>query len=214
MLKFKPINLDFWLRNDNIKVMLENKKNLVFLGVVALIGAGIVLYGYFSRSVKVERLDSDIIQLPSETNEIDPTEESVGTPVPTTPRPTPTETPFLGLHGVKAPATCQISGEAEFSSPGLYSSNTKLSWQNVDSQGRLINWRVSPEDELAIGPNIFANLTVPNGEYENLTIRLPENPVSKNYLLTVSITYGQIVQDDVKIREANCSGQVQVNLNF
>lgn len=193
--------------------MLKNKKNLVFWGVVALIGAGLIFYGY-SKSVRhTERPDSDIIQLPSETNEINTTEELSGTPIPT-PRLTPTETPFLGLHGIKTPATCQISGEAEFSSPGLYSSNTKLSWQNVDSQGRLINWRVSPEDELAIGPNIFANLTVPDGEYENLTIRLPENPVSKNYLLTVSITYGQIVQDDVKIREANCSGQVQVNLNF
>lgn len=193
--------------------MLENKKNLVFLGVVALIGAVLVLYGYFSRSVRYVEPSTDL----------DVKQNSELTPVPT-PRPDPasspqatpsaTEEPFSGLHGIKAPATCQVSGETEFSGPGLYSSNTKLSWQNVDSQGRLINWRISPQDGLAIGPNIFANLEVPDGEYENLTVRLPESPVSKNYLLTVSITYGQIIQGDVKIKETNCSGQVRVNLNF
>lgn len=189
---------------------MQNKKNLIFWGIVALVGAGLVLYGYVSRSVKyTERPDLNIIQLPPETDLI----ESDNTPTPT-PRPVPTETPFLGLHGIKTPATCQVSGEAEFSGSGLYSSNTKLSWQNVDSQGRLINWRISPQDNLAIGPNIFANLTVPDGEYENLTIRLPENHVSKNYLLTASITYGQIIQGDVKVKEVNCTGQAKINLNF
>lgn len=192
--------------------MLKNKKNLVFWGIVALIGAGLILYGY-SKSVRhAEQPNSDIIQLLPKTGETDPTK--LGDIPISTPRPTPTETPFLGLHGIKTPATCQVSGEAEFSDPGLYSSNTKLSWQNIDSQGRLINWRISPQDDLAIGPNIFANLMVPDGEYENLTIRLPENPISKTYLLTASVTYGQFIDGDLKVKEVDCVGQVKINLNF
>lgn len=190
---------------------MQNKENLVFWGIAALIGAGLILYGY-SKSVNTEQPNSDIIQLLPKTGETDLIKLD-GTPI-STPRPTPTETPFSGLHGIKTPATCQVSGEAEFSGPGLYSSNTKLSWQNIDSQGRLIKWRISPNDSLAIGPNIFANLTVPDGEYENLTIRLPENPTSKTYLLTVSVTYGQIIQGDVKVKEVNCTGEVKINLNF
>lgn len=182
--------------------MLENKKNLFFWGIVALIGAGLVLYGYFSSAPT----------LSPETGEIHPTELS-GTPIPS-PQSTPTEAPFAGLNGIKTPATCQVSGEANFSDSGLYSSNMKLSWQNIDSQGRLIKWRISPKDNLAIGPNLFANLTVPNGEYDNLTIRLPENPISKKYLLAVSVTYGRIIQGDVKIEEVDCAGQIKINLNF
>ena len=183
--------------------MMKNKKNLVFLGVVVLVGAGLILYSNLSRPVKYvgPSVSPDVEQ----------------SPIPTpTPRPVPslTEEPFSSLHGIKSPATCQISGETNFIDQKTYSSNTKIVWQNVDSQGRLINWHVSPKDNLAIGPNIFANLTVPGGEYENLTVRLPENPASKTYLLTASITYGQIIKGDVKVKEVNCTGQVKVNLNF
>lgn len=186
---------------------MNNKKNLVFLGVVALIGAGI-LYVYFSRPVKDSGLSADIADI-----------NVVQSPTPTsTPQPalSPTkEEPFSGLHGIKSPATCQVGGEIDFSSKDLFSSNgSKISWQNVDSQGRLINWHISPKDNLAIGPNIFGNLDVPNGEYENLTVRLPESPVAKSYLLTASVTYGQFIQGDLKVKEVNCTGQVRVNLTF
>ena len=185
--------------------MMENKKNLIFWGSVAVVGVGLVLYSYFSRPV----------QNPVQNIEQPTNSDIVQSPVPTpTPAPVSTKESFLGLHGIKSPATCQISGETNFIDSKSYSSNTKISWQNIDSQGRLINWHISPQDDLAIGPNIFANLSVPNGEYENLTIRLPENPISKIYLLTTSVTYGQIIQGDVKIKEVNCTGQVKINLNF
>ena len=166
-----------------------------------MVGAGLILYSYLSRPTQQagQPTNSDIVQ----------------SPVPTpTPAPASTKEPFSGLNGIKEPATCQISGETNFIDQKSYSSNTKISWQNIDSQGRLINWHISPKDNLAIGPNIFANLTVPNGEYANLTVRLPENPISKTYLLTVSVAYGQIIQGDVKMREASCTGQIKVNLNF
>lgn len=176
---------------------MENNKNFIFWGAVVLVGAGLILYSYFSRPVG-QPINSDVVQ----------------SPIPTTSPKLPTKESFLGLHGIKAPATCQISGETNFTDQKTYSSNTKISWQNIDSQGRLINWHISPQDGLAIGPNIFANLAVPSGEYQNLTVGLPENPVSKTYLLTASVTYGQIINDDVKVKEASCTGQIKVNLNF
>lgn len=180
---------------------MKNKKNLIFWGVVATTGVGLILYSYFSRPAQQggQPTGPDIVQSPTPN---------------LTSMPVSTKEPFIGLNGIKAPAVCQISGEANFTDQKTYSSNTKISWQNIDSQGRLINWRISPKDDLAIGPNIFASLQVPNGEYENLTVSLPDNPIFKTYLLTASVTYGQIIQGDVKVKEANCTGQVKVNLNF
>src|SRR3989338_3250215 len=194
---------------------MENKKNFIFGGGVAVLGLGLILVIYFAKPAGyVEQTiepttGPDIVQSP----DITVSPESSPSPQ-ATPRPSAAEEHFVGPHGIKSPATCQVSGEAEFSEPGLYSSNTKISWQNVDSQGRLINWRISPNDSLSIGPNLFANLTVPDGQYDNLTIRLPENPISKTYLLTASITYGQFIDGDLKVKEVNCSGQAKVIFNF
>ena len=191
---------------------MENKKNLIFWGGALLVGAGLIFYSYISAPVKQteQPVDNGVVQSPVSTA----TPNSAFSPVPSLTT-KPTEEPFIGLRGVKAPATCQVGGEINFSDKNTFSSkDLKISWQNIDSQGRLIKWRISPQDGLMIGPNIFANLNIRNGEYESLTVRLPENPISKTYLLTASVTYGQIIQGDVKVKEANCSGQVKVNINF
>ena len=169
-------------------------KNLYWI-IIILVGIGLVLYAYFSKR---NDLSVDISESPSPSPTVSPSEE-----------------PFVGLNGIKSPATCQVGGEVNFTAKDTFISNgSKISWKNVDSQGRLINWHIAPQDDLKIGPNIFANLTVPDGEYQNLTVRLPENPTSKTYTLTASITYGQFIKGDLKVKETNCSGQVKVNLNF
>ena len=196
---------------------MENKKKFVFGGGVAVLGLGLVLVVYFAKPAGYVKQTTEPTAEPSV---VQSPNISVGpklSPSPqATPRPSvpPTEEPFVGPNGIKSPATCQVDGKAEFFDPGSYSSNTKISWQNVDSQGRLIKWRISPNDGLAIGPNLFANLIVPDGQYNNLTIRLPENPVSKTYLLTASVTYGQFINGDLKVKEVNCSGQAEVKINF
>ena len=196
---------------------MTNRKNLIFWGTITLVGAGLAFYSYFSRPAKYvgPLVSPNVEQSPASTlapiPTLSPSPKTAGggtTPV-------PTEEPFSSLNGIKAPATCQVGGEVAFYDEGTFASkDSKISWQNVDSQGRLINWHISPNDNLKIGPNIFANLDVPNGQYDNLTVRLPEKPAFKNYLLTASITYGQFVQGDLKVKEVNCSGQVKVNLNF
>ena len=182
---------------------MEDKKTLIFWGFIVLAGMVLVLYSYFTRPARYSGSDTPIVSpnvslSPSPTTSASPTEEL-----------------FLGLGGIKSPATCQVDGEINFSSKNSFiSKDSKISWQNVDSQGRLIKWHISPKDDLAIGPNLFGNLIIPNGEYSNPTVRLPENPISKTYLLTASITYGQIIQGNVKVKEVNCTGQVKVNLGF
>lgn len=191
---------------------MKNTKNLILWGIVAVGIIGLVFYVYSSKQNRNSgpTVTPDIAQSPMPVPT--PTQDSTSSPQA---NPSLTEEPFSSLLGIKSPATCQVGGEINFSDEGTFSTrDSKISWQNVDSQGRLINWRISPQDNLKIGPNIFANLTVPNGKYENLTVRLPETPIAKSYTLTASVTYGQFIQGDLKVKETNCSGQVKVNLNF
>lgn len=154
----------------------------------------------------------EIPSSPSLTPSLTPTPESTILPRVSV---KPTEEPFLGLNNIKSPATCQVDGVIDFTDATTFlSTNSRIAWQNIDSSGRLINWKIFPVDKIAVGPNIFANLTVPDGQYHELTIRLPEKPIAKKYTLTASVTYGQIIQGDVKIKESDCTGRVEVNLNF
>ncbi len=179
---------------------MKNKKQLILWIFIALVGISLVL---FSKKPGLILNGSSPSPEPNLSSSPSPTGQS-----------SVTEEPFLGMGGLKSPATCQISGTATFSSSNSFISDTKIAWQNIDSQGRLINWKISPADDLAIGPNIFGNLSVPNGEYNNLTIRLPQNPKSKNYTALASVTYGQIINGNVEVKETNCSGQVKINLNY
>ncbi len=202
---------------------LKSKKNLIFWGAILLIGAGLILYSYFEQYSNTEVVLPTVPGNPEE-NSTNNQKQSDATPLPfpsPTPRPLPlvpvvsTQEPFLGLNGVKSPATCQVGGEVRFiSADSFLSLDSKISWQNIDSYGRLIKWDISPKDELAVGPNIFESLPLPNGEYQNLTVRLPEKPVTKNYTLTARVTYGQFVKGNLEIKETDCAGQVKVNLNF
>ena len=189
---------------------MENKKNLIFWGIILLVGIGLISYSYLSKSAANSGSDTSVVS---------PSSSPLGASLSPSPSVSilllPTAEPFLGLGGITSPATCQVQGEVLFGSKDSFSSkDSKISWQNVDSQGRLIFWHISPKDNLAIGPNLFGNLTVPNGEYENPTVRLPESPIAKSYLLTASITYGQIIQDDVKVKETDCTGKIKVDLGF
>lgn len=192
-----------------------NKKSLILSGLILLVGLGLLAWSGFFKS----DLDGSDLVLP--TIQATPSETAVPSPEPT-PRPSPspvlsnpTPEPFSSLNGIKSPATCQIEGEVEFTaSDSFRSKGSKISWQNVDSRGRLIKWQISPDDKLAIGPNIFESLPLPDGQYQNLTVRLPEKPISKNYLLTASVTYGQFIKGNLEVKETSCTGQVKVNLNF
>ncbi|MEK7616299.1 MAG: hypothetical protein AAB420_03795 [Patescibacteria group bacterium] len=112
------------------------------------------------------------------------------------------------------PASCQLSGSIDFLQKNIFRSNDALfRYQGIDNEARLITWTVSPTDEFSIGPNIFANLDIPDGS-RSLTISLPAEPKARQYTLTARISYGRWVNNTVVVKEARCSGSIPVYLRY
>ncbi len=113
------------------------------------------------------------------------------------------------------PATCNIGGSVNFFSPnGAENYGSKISYTGIDSPARQIKWKVSPTDDLKVGPNLDVSLELPDGE-SPVSVMLPSSPpVSKNYSLMASMTYGRLVGAGVRVYEVNCSGQINVTLSY
>lgn len=123
----------------------------------------------------------------------------------------PTSVPYSQLT---KPATCQISGGINFLSATISESlKAKFAYTGIDSPARQIKWKIIPTDSLRVGPNLAASLKLPDGE-SPIIVSLPASPISKKYTLSVSMTYGRLEGQGVRIYEANCSGEVIVDLSF
>ncbi len=132
---------------------------------------------------------------------------------PSGPRPTPSGTPGL-WEQLSGEASCELKGEIKYVSmdPRIYDNQDVLfSYKGVDHPARLINWVVSPNDGLSIGPNLFAHLPLPDGE-NLIGISLPENPKYKTYELTASITYGRLIDGNIQVFTKQCAGKTTVVL--
>lgn len=132
--------------------------------------------------------------------------------------PTPTsingsQAPFIGLTGLKYAATCKLEGELVFIAPNISENkNARITWNNVDISSRNITWTITPKAELGIGPNLFANLKLPNGT-ETVTARLPEDSKTL-YRARASVGYGEMVNGNVVVKNAACSGEVVIRKAF
>lgn len=112
------------------------------------------------------------------------------------------------------PATCKIQGSLDFITPNTaVNYGPKISYTGIDSPARQIKWKSIPADDLKVGPNLDAALKLPDGE-SPVNVVLPSSPVSKNYSLTASMTYGRLVNDGVRVYEVNCSGQIKATLSY
>ncbi len=197
---------------------MSSKKEIILWVLVAAIGVTVIGYGSWSRPVKyvengkpIETVSPSVSVSPFSSPTAKPKATSIPTSTPV-PMPIPTPTGFVGPTGLKMPASCIVGGEIEFMEKNISASReAKISWKNVDMHGRLIKWAIEPEDELVVGPNLFANLPVPDGS-EGLTVKLPESPKAKTYFLTATITYGQMEKGAVVVKEVKCSGQVKIIL--
>lgn len=132
--------------------------------------------------------------------------------------PTPTavngsSAPFIGLTGLKSPATCKLEGELVFIAQNISENhNARITWNNVDIASRNITWTVTPSANLSAGPNIFANLSLPNGT-ETITVRLPDDPKSL-YKLRAAVGYGEVIDGNAVVKNATCSGEITVRKAF
>lgn len=200
-------------------MFIKLKSRIFFWLVIAAAGLILILLSSFFRG------------RPSETNQPPPGQltassspeaaatapkAATGSPQATKlPRPTvgsgslPTPVP-RGL--ITGPATCQLSGSINFISENLYETRgAKIAYQNVDDGSRFIFWKVSPDDGiLTVGPNIFSQLTLPNGERE-IGVSLTKPSSVESYTLTASVTYGVIKPNgSEEIKESACSGSIAV----
>ncbi len=192
-------------------------KNSIFLSVIiGIIIAGAAIF-YFTRdnlgdisvspSPMPSTSDSPSLS-PSPSPRPSPKATSGAT---TTPKPIPSRTPSL-WEQLSGEATCELKGEIKYITSTIYDNQDALfTYKGVDHPGRLINWSVSPSDDLSIGPNLFAQMPLPDGE-NLIGVSLPENPKYKTYELTASITYGRLVDGNVKVFTKQCSGKTTVVL--
>jgi hypothetical protein len=178
--------------------MINKNKVLLAVLVAGFVGTG--WYFLFHKNPNTENTNSVITATPSPS---------------LSPTPSPTLSPAgssLGKNFMSA--TCKIQGSIDFLSPTVATNNgSKISYTGIDSTARQIKWKVSPVDNLVVGPNIDVALQLPDGE-SVVGVTLPSSPVSKNYSLTASMTYGRYIGGEFRIYEAACLGQIKVTLSY
>lgn len=123
----------------------------------------------------------------------------------------PTSVPYSKLT---KPATCQVGGTVEFLSVDTSTNlNARLAYTGIDSPARQIKWKIEPTDGLRVGPNLTAQLNLPDGQAD-ISVGLPKTTKSKNYSLTASMTYGRLEGQGVKVYEVSCAGTAKIKLDF
>ena len=192
------------------------KKLIFVLVITSIVIAGAVIF-YFARN---NSGNLSISSSPTPSPDSTPSAGSgqAGSPQ-ASPKPTPKPTPKPSgspslWEQLSGEASCELKGEIKYESmsPRVYDNQDAIfTYKGVDHPGRLINWVVSPNDGLSIGPNLFANLPLPDGE-SLIGVSLPENPKYKSYELTASINYGRLIDGNVKIFTKQCSGKTTVVL--
>lgn len=185
-----------------------NKKITFWLTLVIVATAIIILPPIF----KTSPAETNLSPIQSVNNSSSPQPKSTLQPFPDSTKSNsslPTPVPS-GL--ISSPASCSLTGAIRFLNPNLYQDEgAKIVYKNVDDHARFIFWKVSPDDGvLRVGPNIFAELILPNGTRE-IGVSISKPSLVKLYTLTASVTYGVInSKGSEEIRESQCSGTARV----
>ena len=169
-----------------------NKKLLIILAGLVVLG---VAYFIFS-----DKKELDVPVSPTPTSTSIPTTTSSPSKSPITKVPLPSgdgRTSFVGepvpWHLLLADASCELKGEIKYLDKSTYDNqDARFIYNGIDSPARNVLWTVSPSDSILVGPNIFSNIPIPNGQ-SLLGISLPQNPISKRYELTAKIQYVRLV---------------------
>lgn len=184
-----------------------SKRNILITAVLLIAAAA--SGGYFLKNSAKNNSDTTddapVVNVPMPSS--DGRTTFVGEPVP--------------WHLLLADASCELKGEIKYLNSKTYDNQDAMFiYRGVDNPGRNVIWTVSPKDDILIGPNIFSNIPIPNGE-SLLGISLPKNPIAKRYELTAKIQYGRLVDEKgdfvfaggtVKNFEKQCKGKTVVVL--
>lgn len=203
-----------------------SKNNIIWLVILT---AGVALVGIYFWIPDAQQASSisSITDVPSITPEASPSPSSRPniTKVPVS---FPTGNGKTSFVGESVPwslllvdASCELKGELKFLNHNTYDNQDALfSYNGIDSPGRNILWTITPQDNISVGPNIFSNIPIPDGE-SLLGVSLPENPKSRTYDITAKIQYGRLVDTNgkfvtaggtVKMFEKQCKGKTTIVL--
>ena len=199
----------------------------IILGLIILAVGIILVIVFFTKKDLQEPEDLILSPTPTISTSASPTLTSTSNPSPSTnsgspasmPTTTPTLTPNLqdptSIVGRLAPAKCNLTGEIVFIEPNIYESGKAfIEYENIDHEARLITWTVIPEYDFSTGPNIFANLAIPTGKV-GLSVSLDDIlPIQKEYVVKAKVTYGQLINGDIKLFEAECTGETKIKISF
>ncbi len=111
-------------------------------------------------------------------------------------------------------ASCALKGGVDFIGHSTFDNKDALfTYMGVDAPARNVHWTVTPNDNVRVGPNIFANLPLPDGS-SRITILLPDQPTSRHYDLTAAVDYARVVKGGLKNFTAVCTGKISVDLKY
>lgn len=194
-------------------------KNLKFFWIAIVILGAVLIYWKVSPKGDNNKAQTSISPSPSAVVNISgtPSAKSLGQLTPQEIEKlvngglAPTSVPYNKLT---RPATCQVVGTVEFLSADTSANlDARLIYTGIDSPARQIKWKTQPTDDLRVGPNLTAQLNLPDGQAD-ISVGLQKVVKSKNYSLTASMTYGRLEGQGVKIYEVNCTGTAKVKLDF
>ena len=173
--------------------------NKAFWIIVLAVGAGLLISANIFRDTNPGPITDNSGTAAEPTDSPEPQ---------TSPRPTAKSQTFL------PPATCQISGEIVFLTKDTYENKrAKIVYQNVDDSIRQIYWKSDPDDGVLVaGPNLFEDLSIPNGE-RDIGVAFAKEPIAKNYTLTASVTYSLRDAGSIEKKVADCSGKINIDLS-
>lgn len=201
------------------------KNNIIWIGIL-IVGLVFTVLSLTQNKSEEDTAKSIPSELPEVSISPSPSPSPSQLPkVSKTPWPTGDgRTTFVGesvpWHLLLSDASCELKGEIKFLNSDIYDNQDAVFIYNgIDHPGRNITWIKTPDDgSLAIGPNIFSKIPIPNGQLL-LGVFPLEEPKSKRYELTAKIAYGRLVDENgkfvfaggnVKVFEKQCQGKTTV----
>lgn len=179
-------------------------KSLFWL-IIIIVGIGLIISANIFRD-KEQKIVANL-EGPKNVSSPNPQEGS------NQPSQSPSTSPLL--KNLPKNASCKISGSIEFVNKNIYQTKgARIEYQNVDDKIRQIFWTSNPNDGvLAVGPNLFEQLEIPNGEKE-IGVALNKDPQIDIYTLTAAINYGIKKQDGgEEVKVVNCLGEIKVDVS-
>lgn len=110
-------------------------------------------------------------------------------------------------------SVCKISGTVFIKASDMNMQKTNdatFYYRNIDTQARVIYWKIYPEDDIKGGPNMFAQLEIPDGEYFPVNFYFQSEPKYKEYTIKAIITYGDWVNSKIESGKRDCEGEIKI----